>query len=319
MSACIMKTPNAAEVLPVAHECGQLPIRANKPLTLTVNSLHVLCSGCGGQHREHRYGSAMPRLWWVLTSQSWVKVPISYFLIDHRDGPILFDTGVDPAIATDKGYISSVIGRLLLRRIFRLHITGEDRLDKVLAANGFSATDIRTAVISHLHFDHVGGIAHIPQADLLVSAPEWAQLSEPYPEREWILREHINIPRAKWRPFDYQPTDDPLFDDFEGVFDVAGDGSMILLPTPGHTPGSLSMLVRRDGWYPILLVADLAYEAGLMEQGTFPGTGDKAVLKASYEKVRRLKDKLPALAVVTSHDFAAVDIIERATRGPARA
>ncbi len=279
-----------------------------------ITAIHVLRSGTAEQHREHRYGSVLPRILWVLTSRSWVSLPISYFLIEHRDGPVLFDTGLDPAIASDRSYISSPLGRFLLRRIFRLHISAKDRLDGVLDAAGFSARDIGKAVISHLHFDHVGGIAHIPQAELLVSTREWGLLAGPHPEHEWALREHIELPGAKWRPFAWQPTDDPLFEDFEGIFDVAGDGSMVLLPTPGHTPGSISMLVRRDGWAPILLMADLAYEAGLLERGQMPGTGDKAVLRDSYARVRRLQQKLPGLVLAASHDFAAENDIAAATR-----
>ncbi|MCP4383399.1 MAG: MBL fold metallo-hydrolase, partial [Hyphomicrobiales bacterium] len=147
-------------------------------------------------------------------SRSWVSVPISFFLIEHRDGLVLFDTGLDPAIMMDPTYIDSVIGRFLLPRIFRLHISEDDRLDRVLAKGGFAAKDIRTAVLSHLHFDHVGGIAEIPQADLLVSEREWAQLASRHVEREWILREHIEIPNAKWHPISFSPTDDPLFDGF---------------------------------------------------------------------------------------------------------
>ncbi len=277
-----------------------------------IKALHVFSSGRGEQHKEHRYGSRLPQLWWVLTSRSWLEVPINYFLIEHRDGLILFDTGLDPAIATDKDYISSVIGRFLLKRIFRLHITSQDRLDKILDANGFAAGDVRKAVISHLHFDHVGGIAHVPQAELLVSEREWAQLAEPNSEREWILREHIEIPQADWQPFVLQPSDDALFGDFEGVYDVAGDGSMVLLPTPGHTPGSISMLIRSDGWPPILLVGDLTYDANLLEQGVIPGTGDEAALRLSFAKVRRLKEKLTDLVIVPSHDFSASEAIGRA-------
>jgi N-acyl homoserine lactone hydrolase len=280
-----------------------------------IKALHVFSSGRGEQHKEHRYGSRMPQFWWVLTSRSWLEVPINYFLIEHRDGPILFDTGLDPEIATDKSYISSAIGRFLLKRIFRLHITGQDRLDKVLDANGFAAGDIRKAVLSHLHFDHVGGIARIPQAKLLVSDREWAQLAEPHPEREWILREHIEIPQADWQPFAIQPSDDPLFGDFEGVYDVASDGSMVLLPTPGHTPGSVSMLIRSDGWPPILLVGDLTYEANLLTQDVTPGTGDEVALRSSYAKVRRLNEKLPDLVIVPSHDFSAAEAIGRVTTG----
>ena len=267
-----------------------------------IRSLQVLSSGSGEQHKEHRYGTRLPQLWWVLFSRSWVELPIHYYLLDHQDGLVLFDTGLDPAIATDRNYISSPLGRFLLRRIFRLHISEEDQLDKVLAARGVSAADVRKAVISHLHFDHVGGIAKIPQAELLVSDREWVQLSGPHPEHDWILREHIEIPGAKWQPFAFEPTDDPLFEAFDGVFDVAGDGSMILLPTPGHTPGSLSMLVRSGEWPPILLIGDLAYVGDMLMRDAVPGTGDAKALRASFAKVRKLKERLPDLVIVPSHD-----------------
>ena len=168
-----------------------------------ITSVRVLNSGCAEQHKEHRYGSSLPQLWWVLFGRSWVPVPLHCFLIEHHDGWVLFDTGIDPAIMSNKGYIKQAIGRFLLPRIFRLHVKETDRIDHVLAEAGVAVSDIRTAVISHLHFDHVGGIAQIAQADLLVSDREWAILSEPHPEYEWILREHIEIPSAKWRPISF--------------------------------------------------------------------------------------------------------------------
>jgi glyoxylase-like metal-dependent hydrolase (beta-lactamase superfamily II) len=278
-----------------------------------IATVRVFSTGNAEQHKEHRYGSRLPQLWWVFFGRSWVPLPLQFFLIDHRDGPILFDTGIDPAILTDKGYIRQAIGRFLLTRIFRFQITDEDRVDRVLEKAGVAAGDIRMAVISHLHFDHVGGIAQIPQAELLVSALEWAILSEPHPEREWILREHIEIPSAKWRQIAFEPTDDPLFEGFDGIYDIAGDGSMILLPTPGHTPGSMSMLVRQAGWAPILLVGDMTYETASLEKDIVPATGDRDMLLATFAKVRRLEKRLPGLEIVASHDFAAEETVARAT------
>lgn len=280
----------------------------------TIASVKVLECGRAKQHWEHRYGSSLPQLWWVFFGRRWVELPLQAFLIAHRDGLVLFDTGIDPAVQSDSGYITQAIGRFLLPRIFRLHLTEADRIDHVLLAEGVLAKDIRTAVISHLHFDHVGGIAQVPQAELLVSQEEWATLSEPHPEREWILREHIDIPSTKWRQIAFAPTGDPLFEGFAGIHDVAGDGSMVLLPTPGHTKGSLSMLIREEGWRPILLVADLTYETALLEQDCVPGTGDKEALLASFAKVRRLKERLPELEIVASHDFEAKRALARATR-----
>lgn len=274
-----------------------------------IKHVHVFSTGDAEQHKEHRYGSRLPQLWWVLTSQSWIKVPINVFLIEHRDGLVLFDTGLDPAIASNPNYINSAIGRFLLKRIFRLHIGPGGRLGRKLAGLGFAAGDISKAVISHLHFDHVGGIADIPQAELLVSKREWAQLSTPHPEHEWILREHIEIPGAKWREIGFAPTDDPLFADFGGIHDVMGDGSMILLPTPGHTPGSMSMLIRSAGLPPILLVGDLTYEADLLMNNKTPGTGDAKQLQSSFAKVRNLKQQLPDLVILASHDPVAAEIL----------
>ena len=292
-----------------AAECANL-----ENVEPAIDSIRVLSSGTAEQHKEHRYGSRLPRLLWVLTSRSWVELPLNYFLIWHRTGPILFDTGIDPAIASKPDYIVSPIGRFLLRRIFRIHVTEADRLDRKLQGVGVDPRQIRVVVISHMHFDHVGGIAHVPQAELLVSAQEWDQLSEPHPEHEWMLREHIQIPGANWRPFAFAPSDAPLFEGFDGIHDLMGDGSMILLPTPGHTPGSLSMLIRRPGWAPILLVADLTYDAALLEQGRVPGTGDATALRRSYASVRRLKEQLPDVVIVPSHDFGAADAIAGATR-----
>lgn len=284
--------------------------RADHPIT----SVRVLNCGRAELHKEHRYGSRLPQLWWVFFGRSWVPLPLQCFLIEHSDRLVLFDTGIDPAILSDKDYIKQAIGRFLLPRIFRLQVAEGDRIDQVLASAGVAASDIQTAVISHLHFDHVGGIAQIPQADLLVSDQEWAILSESHPEREWILREHIEIPSAKWRQISFEPTDDPLFEGFDGIHDVAGDGSMVLIPTPGHTPGSMSLLIRQEGWAPILLVGDLTYETALLEQDIVPGTGDRETLLASFAKVRRLKELLPGLAIVASHDFAAEEAVSLATR-----
>ncbi len=289
------------------------PTVSPQPSDHLVNSLKVLNCGRAEQHKEHRYGSRLPRLFWVFFGRRWVPLPLQCFLIEHRDGLVLFDTGIDTAILFDKSYIKQPIGRFLLPWIFRWELTERDRIDHVLADAAIAARDIKTAVISHLHFDHVGGISQIPQADLLVSDREWAILSEPHPEREWILKEHIELPSAKWQQISFKPTDDPLFEPFDGIHDVAGDGSMILLPTPGHTPGSMSLLIRRDGWDPILLVGDLTYQADLLEKNVLPGTGDRKTLLESFAKVRRLKEELPGLAIVASHDFAAEQAIQQAT------
>jgi N-acyl homoserine lactone hydrolase len=275
-----------------------------------IKKVQVLSTGSGEQHKEHRFGSRLPRTWWALTSRSWIEIPIHVFIIEHRDGLVLFDAGLNPAIVSDPRYVASPIGRFFMKRVFRFHIGPGDTVARQLGSLGYSAADVRKVIVSHLHFDHIGCINEVPQAELLVSRDEWRQLSEPHPDRDFILREHIELPGAKWQPIDFDETDDPLFAPFGGYYDVMGDGSMVLLPTPGHTVGSLSMLVRTDGYPPLLLVGDLTYDVSLLMQDRLPGVyADKAQLRTSFARVRGLKGQLPDLVILGSHDPAAVSAL----------
>lgn len=283
-------------------------------LSPTIKAVHVITTGYVEQHKEHRLGTSKPLMWWVLTSRSWVKVPINAYVIEHRDGLVLFDAGVNPALVSDPDYISSPIGRFLLKKIFRFHIGPEDALDKQLDAINLASADVSKVIVSHLHFDHIGGIAHVPQAELLVSQDEWQRLNAPHPERDWILREHIELPGANWQPIEFEPTSDPLLAPFGGCYDCMGDGSMILLPTPGHTPGSMSMLVRSDELPPFMFVGDLTYELEPLSNDQVPGIGDSEQLKTSFAKVRKLKKALPDLILLPSHDLSAAETFATALR-----
>jgi glyoxylase-like metal-dependent hydrolase (beta-lactamase superfamily II) len=58
-----------------------------------------------------------------------------------------------------------------------------------------------------------------------------------------------------------------------------GDGALLLLPTPGHTPGSISLFVRRASGAPLLMVGDVTYESELLDVGRIPGVGDPVGLR----------------------------------------
>jgi N-acyl homoserine lactone hydrolase len=92
-----------------------------------------------------------------------------------------------------------------------------------------------------------------------------------------------------------------------------GDGSLVLLPVPGHTPGSMALLVRRPGRAPLLLVGDLTYEAELLEAGRIPGVGDRAGLRTASAMVRRLKARYPDLVILPAHDAGAAERLRRAS------
>ncbi|MEN8374374.1 MAG: N-acyl homoserine lactonase family protein [Gemmatimonadota bacterium] len=278
----------------------------------------VISTGWGEAHREHVRGTRKPALWWIFAGRSWVRLPINVYVIEHSDGLILFDAGQDRAVVTDPDYWPDRVTAFFMRHIFRLRLGPEDTLTERLAAAGYEAGDVRMAVISHLHADHVGCIREIPQAELVVSAEAWQHMLGPHPEREMVLRRDIDIPGAKWRQITLPPTNDPTLAPFTRAYDLLGDASMMLLPTPGHLPGSLSMLVRSGGRPPLLLVGDLCYSVDMLMEGRLPGTGDRETLLESYSRVRALRERMPDLVILPSHDPEAAAALRTAYPDPGR-
>ena len=273
-----------------------------------VRDVRVITTGAGSLHPEHMYGTRKPTLWWIATSKEWVRVPLNVFIIEHGDGLVLFDTGMDPAAGSDPAYWPDRITRWFLGRIFRFEIDAHDRLGDRLEGAGYRPEDVKAAVLSHLHFDHAGGIADIPGAELFVAAEAWEHLvCTPHPEREFVPRPHVLVPGARWNLLEFTPTDDPDLAPFTEACDLMGDGTLMVLPTPGHLPGSVSMLVRRGTSPPILLIGDLTYSEELLSNNQFAATGDKHSLRESFATVRALRAHMPELVIIASHDTTAAD------------
>jgi N-acyl homoserine lactone hydrolase len=268
-----------------------------------VRAVSVISTGTVEIHPEHAFGTSKPLYWWLLTSRRWLPPrPINVYVIEHANGLLLFDTGQDRASVTDEAYFPSGFTGVLYDRLARFHIGEQETLTAQLATLGYTPADVDTAILSHLHQDHMGGLPELGGADLLVAAAEWAELSKPAPEPRGFLRAHIQLPGLRWHQIGLDPTRDPALAPFTRSLDVMGDGSLVLLPTPGHTPGSLSLLVRRQTRSPLLLVGDLTYEAELLERRQLPGVGGRGQLANTTNQVLALKERMPDLAILPAHD-----------------
>ena len=284
----------------------------NDPIT----AVSVLSTGTVRIRPEHVGPTRKNTYVWLATSRRWTGPrPINVYVIEHREGLVLFDTGQDRASVTEPAYFPGGLNGVVYNRLARFEIGPDQTLTGRLAAIGHRPSDVHTAVLSHLHQDHIGGLPELPGAEIVVSDTEWRSMRRPLAATRGYLRDHIELPRLRWR----RVTPEPLagLGPFGTGHDLFGDGSLVLLPTPGHTPGSLSMLVRRPGRTPLLLVGDLTYDADLLAAGEVPGVGNKAQIRSVVADVNALRTELPGLTVLAAHDPAAADLL--ASAGPVAA
>jgi len=263
---------------------------------------------------DHEASTWRPAAWWLLASRRWTGPrPINAYVIEHRDGLVLFDTGQDRASVTDPGYFPGGITGILYGRLARFEISPDQTLTAGLDRLGYAARDVETAVLSHLHQDHVGGLAELDDADIVVSQAEWDTLSSPLPAMRGLMRRHIDLPGLRWHRIEPEPTGDPDLAPFPAGHDLSGDGSLVLLPTPGHTPGSMSLLVRRPGLPPLMMVGDVTYDADLLKAGHVPGVGSRRRLREATAMINTLRQQHPGLVILPAHDPGAASRLAQAT------
>jgi N-acyl homoserine lactone hydrolase len=148
----------------------------------------------------------------------------------------------------------------------RFHISPDQALVPELACRGLTPGDFDRVLLTHLHGDHVGGLAAFDQRRVWVARAEWAPVAH-FPGR-WLRFLTAPVPRG-FVPnlFDF---DGPALLGFPESWPVTPDGSIIALPTPGHSPGHTSFLVRRPEG-DVLLAGDVTYDLPALHAGQDQG------------------------------------------------
>jgi N-acyl homoserine lactone hydrolase len=206
----------------------------------------------------------------------------SCYLIRHDKDYMLWDAGLPAALIGAKADASAPFAPALI----------ED-LPTQLARIDVKPEQIGRLGISHNHFDHVGQATTFSGATLMIGAADLAQFkADPLP-----FAVDPNLVRP-W--LDGTSRVDPI----TGDRDVFGDGSVVILSTPGHTPGETSLLVRLAKTGPVLLSGDVAhFEAQFANHGVPTFNHDRADTLASMERLTGIAKTLDAMLIV-QHDAA---------------
>jgi len=198
----------------------------------------------------------------------WLAVWV--WVIEHPEGLLVVDTGETPAVLTDAHWEGSGEMGAVNRQIIRFGQAPTLGLGAQLKALGLQPNNVRWVAQTHLHIDHTDGLRDVPHAEVLVSRTEWQKPYGAVPST-WPqgFRPH-QVDHAAW------PQATQL-----GALGVCApltqDGRLWLVPTPGHTPGHQSLLLRGgtgpDGtlWPDILFAGDLAFTQDQLLAGQIPG------------------------------------------------
>lgn len=213
----------------------------------------------------------------------------SCYLVRHGDKYLLWDTGLPFARLGEPHSKTAPISMVL-----------DTTISSQLSQVELKPSDIDYVAISHFHPDHTGQLSEFENATLLIGQADWAvltgqslkgaRLARKEPFAHWLKGPGTVVEIAKDK-------------------DVFGDGSVVILATPGHTPGHKSLLVRLSHDRVFLITGDAAHRVRNLDEALVPVFNtDRADTLASIARLKRIREALQA-EIVIQHEPAHVDAI----------
>lgn len=217
------------------------------------------------------------------------NIPVTFFLIKHGNDWVAFDTGNNALVAKDPvAYWGEAVTKAyfpVMKDYEEFHV----QIEKL----GLKPKDMKAVILSHGHLDHAGAIDNFKGTDV----PIYLQKAE----LEIIKKAVEEGKKTAYIPEDFKVIDELNIKTVDGVFDLFGDQTVVAFPTPGHTGGHQSLLVKQTEGKPLVLAADAMYTLENMQEAIPPGLAMDIpqALQALYVFKAM---KLIGSEVVPSHD-----------------
>ena len=201
-----------------------------------------------------------------------LKLAFAYscYLVKHGSQYMVWDTGFVPGSNPQAPKVS------LTDQLAQLKVTPDQ---------------VKYVGISHFHADHTSQLPSLTKSTLLIGKGDWDQISAPKP------MQGVNA-----AAFTHWLSGGGTVEALAVDKDVFGDGSVMILRTPGHTPGHSALLVRLKEKGPVILTGDAVHFHENYESNGVPGFNyDRAQTLASLERIKKLAATLKA-TVIIQHD-----------------
>lgn len=235
-----------------------------------------------------------------------VETVFSAFLVKHDDDLFLFDSGLGRNVAQQYAQDMPHWNR----PFFRLPEKVEPAAPQLAAAG---LPPIRRIVLSHAHWDHASGLEDFPGAQVWLADEELGVVRHADTGVGGAWPSQVKDKPVSWKPVTFA---DAPYQGFERSFDLYGDGSVVLVPMFGHTPGSVGLFVNTSSGKRYFFVGDVVWSAGALPEGRpkfwaarWLADHDVAQTQAAIEKIRAAMARDPALVVVPAHDGSVQDAL----------
>ena len=270
--------------------------------------IHAIQTGTVRVRERQRRGegTGRRRLINTLVDRNWTTdLPILAWVIEHPEGLIVVDTG-ETAMALRPGYFPR--WHPYFRLAVRLSVNTEQEIGPTMRRAGLEPDDARWVVLTHLHTDHAGGLHHFPHSEIIVSATELALACGfagktrgyvPHRWPAWFKPTEVRFDRDPWGPF-------------AASIPLTAAGDVRLIPTPGHTPGHLSVVVE-DGDRVVVLAGDATYSEELLREQAVDGVApDETIARETLARLLELTRER-ATVYLPAHDPEAVSRLSSRT------
>ena len=244
----------------------------------------------------------LPEFLVVRGAFSWAPHVNAYsaVLIRHPKGTFLYDSGFCSDIYSFLRKQSVLFRTLLGSFVF------EQALSSHLQQLEVKPENLDFILLSHLHWDHVSGIPDLPGVPLLINRVEY--------DAAKVHTSNTGITPLIWQlmgdnPHELFDCTGPAYMGFRSSYDLFGDGSLVLVPLPGHTPGNTGLFINRADGSRLFLVGDAVWSAeNYMSPATMHPilwsafTSDDASARQTLIDLHHFSHRHPEIPVIGMHD-----------------